>query len=208
MISVVTTTYNRAALLPRAVESLLRQTWTNWEQIILDDGSTDGTAAVAEDYCRRDSRLRYSFQENTGLSGARNAGIALARGELITFLDSDDEYAPEHLRLRAEFMAGHPEVDMIHGGVTIVGGPDVVPDKFDSGRTIAIADCFVGGTFFMRSHVPTGVGGFRQPDYGDDHDFIQRAAGKYQIARVDFPTYIYHRDSPDSMCNILARDRE
>ncbi len=204
MISVVMPSYNRAHLLDRAVASLLAQTFRDWELVLVDDGSTDNTGDVSARLAAQDRRIRVVHQQNTGLSGARNAGIARAAGELITFLDSDDEYLLGHLALRAAHMAAHPAVDLIHGGVVIVGGPAEVPDRTQPGRMIAIADCYVGGTFFMRRHVPAALGGFRKPDFGDDYDFMTRALGRFRVERVDWPTYVYHRETPDSMCNLAA----
>lgn len=207
MISVIMTAYNRAHLLPRAIGSLLAQSCADWELVVVDDGSTDATAGVAADFARRDGRIRVVSQANTGLAWARNAGIAVARGEWLTFLDSDDEYDPPHLQLRLSHVAARPGVDMLHGGLRIVGGPDTVPDRANPGAVIRIADCFVGGTFFMRRAVPGALGGFRRPDFGDDYDFMLRARERFVIERVDFPTYVYHRDTPDGMCNMEARRR-
>ena len=205
MISIVVAAYNRANLLPRALDSLRDQTLTDWEAVIVDDGSTDETPVVLGRYAARDPRFRHLRQANAGLSAARNAGIAVARGELVTFLDSDDEYHPDHLALRERYMRDHPGVDLIHGGLVIVGGRDTVPDLHDPTRQIPIAECFVGGTFFMRAEVARRLGGFRLPDYGNDYDFVQRAQPLFAIETVDFPTYIYHRDSPDSMCDAADR---
>lgn len=96
LISVVLPTFNREKYLPRAINSVLTQTYKNLELIIVDDGSTDNTEAIVKGYS--DTRLRYYKQElNKGGSAARNVGIKLARGELISFQDSDDEWLPEKL---------------------------------------------------------------------------------------------------------------
>lgn len=204
-ISVIVTAFNRCALLPRAFESLKAQTLQSWEAVVVDDGSTDGTRELVADCQRSESRILYVYQENAGLSAARNAGLRAASAPLLTFLDSDDEYSPRHLELRAAYMDAHTEVDILHGGLTVVGGPDWVPDRFDPSRRIALADCFVGGTFVMRRRLVEALGGFRKPDYGDDFDFMTRAleAG-FRAARTGEPTYIYHRETPDGMCNLMA----
>lgn len=93
--SVIIPTYNRAAQLHTPVESVLRQTFSSWELIIIDDGSTDNTKEIIEGYT--DKRIRYIFQPNQERSAARNNGIAHAAGNYICFLDSDDYYLPEHL---------------------------------------------------------------------------------------------------------------
>lgn len=95
--SIIIPTYNRAGFLPVAIESVLQQTFLDWELIVIDDGSTDSTQAVVTQYVQQDSRINYYYQENAERSAARNHGISRARGEWICFLDSDDEYLPEHL---------------------------------------------------------------------------------------------------------------
>ena len=205
LVSVVMATYNRAKLLPRAIVSLGAQSYTNWELIILDDGSTDETADVVAALMAQDPRIRYQWQKNGGLTTARNAGMKLATGAMLTFLDSDDEYAPAHLKLRVDYLAAHPDIELLHGGVAIVGGSDHVPDRHNPEVLIALADCVIGGTFFMRQQVYGKMGGFRKPDYGNDADFMERAGKFCCIAKVDFPTYIYHRETPDSMCNLMEK---
>lgn len=116
-ITVIIPTYNRKALLREAVESVLGQTFTDFELIVVDDGSTDGTAAMITDI--RDPRLRCVQQANRGVSAARNHGIRLAhgeprkRGEWIAFLDSDDYWLPTKLERQLAFAAAHPEY-LIH----------------------------------------------------------------------------------------------
>lgn len=102
-ISVVIPTYNRKPLVTRAIESVLAQTRPADEIIVVDDGSSDGTeAALAEQF---GSRIRYVAQENQGVAAARNHGVALARFDLVAFLDSDDVWAPEKLALQVPAMA-------------------------------------------------------------------------------------------------------
>ncbi|MDZ4845176.1 MAG: glycosyltransferase family 2 protein [Chitinophagales bacterium] len=93
--SVIIPTYNRAAQLHLPIESILKQTFTSWELIIVDDGSTDNTKEIVAAY--QDPRIRYIYQQNMERSAARNNGIAHAQGQYVCFLDSDDYYLPEHL---------------------------------------------------------------------------------------------------------------
>ena len=95
--SIIIPTYNRAAFLPKAIESVLSQTYTDWELIIVDDGSTDNTKDVVAQYS--DSRIRYIYQENAERSAARNNGITYAKGEYICFMDSDEYIDNNRLEL-------------------------------------------------------------------------------------------------------------
>lgn len=106
-ISIIIPTYNRAAVLPAAIQSVRDQTWTDWELIVVDDGSTDDTSAVIAPLLREDPRLRWLVNEGaSGPAGARNTGIRAARGAVLGFLDSDDYWEPAKLaRFMAEFDA-------------------------------------------------------------------------------------------------------
>lgn len=93
--SVILPTYNRANMIGKAIESVLAQTYTNWELIVVDDGSTDNTKQVVEAY--NDTRIRYIYQQNAERSAARNNGIDNANGVYVCFIDSDDYFLPNHL---------------------------------------------------------------------------------------------------------------
>ena len=101
--SIVIPTYNRAAFLPKAIESVLAQTYTDWELIIIDDGSTDNTKEVVSRYS--DSRITYIYQENAERSAARNNGIMHVTGEYVCFLDSDNYMKPDRLEKLSAFIA-------------------------------------------------------------------------------------------------------
>ncbi|MGC8840372.1 MAG: glycosyltransferase family 2 protein [Candidatus Sumerlaeaceae bacterium] len=200
--SILLATYNRAPLLSRAIESVLQQTCKHWELIVVDDGSQDSTPHILAHFAQRDKRIRWLSQENRGLVGARNRAARLATGRWITFLDSDDEYLPSHLELRLNFVRDHPHVDMVHGGFVVVGGSAYVPDIHDPTRLVHLSACVVGGTFFIRKDAFVSLGGFRSPNFGCDYELFQRAQRILRIEKVEFPTYVYHRDSQDSMCKL------
>ncbi len=107
VISVLIPAYNRAWSLARAIDSVLRQSLHEFELIVVDDGSTDNTRAILEAY---GDSIRVLRQENAGVSAARNAGIRASSGEFVAFLDSDDEWLPEKLRIQYAFFENHPQV--------------------------------------------------------------------------------------------------
>lgn len=204
-ISIVLPTFNRAHLIEKALRSVLAQTFQNWELIIVDDGSTDNTFATIESVLRSDPRMRYHYAANRGLAGARNTGVQISSAPFITFLDSDDWYSPEHLELRMQYLAEHPATDLLHGGITVIGS-DFVADKHDPSRMIPLSECVIGGTFVIRRALVDQLGGFRDR-YGDDRDFFDRAeALGARIEKVDWPTYVYNRLEPDSLCAIVERE--
>ena len=106
-VSVIITTYNRAAMVTEAVKSVLAQEMTDFELIVIDDGSTDETEERLSIY---GSRLKYYQQENAGVSSARNRGLESARAPLVAFLDSDDLWLPAKLQVQHKYMMEHPEV--------------------------------------------------------------------------------------------------
>ena len=108
-VSVIITTYNRAAMVTEAVESVLAQEMTGFELIVVDDGSTDETAKSLSIF---DSRLKYYQQENAGVSAARNRGLEVSTAPLIAFLDSDDLWLPSKLHLQHNYLMEHPQVDL------------------------------------------------------------------------------------------------
>jgi glycosyltransferase involved in cell wall biosynthesis len=113
------TTYNRAAFLPGALESVFAQTRPADEVLVVDDGSTDDTRDVLDAY--RD-RVRVVHQENAGRSGARNRAVEEARGELLSFLDSDDRWLPGKLERQVPVLEGNAGVAMVHGHVDVIDG--------------------------------------------------------------------------------------
>lgn len=96
-VSVIVPVYQVEAYLPRCIDSILAQTFRDFELILVNDGTRDGCPAIMDAYARRDARIRQVHKENGGLSSARNAGLDVARGELIAFVDADDYVAPDLL---------------------------------------------------------------------------------------------------------------
>ena len=112
LISVVIPAYNAGQFLDETLESVLSQTYENWECIIVNDGSTDKTEFIAKKWCEKDARFRYFYKENSGASDTRNLGIKEARGEYIAFLDADDLYMPNFLEICLENLV-EKDVDLV-----------------------------------------------------------------------------------------------
>lgn len=109
-ISVILPVFNREKIVPEAIESIIDQTYTNWELLIIDDGSSDGTGAVCDDYQAKDSRIRVFHIDNHGVSHARNVGLANVTGDWVAFIDSDDLYQPYAF---SEMIAHSAGADMV-----------------------------------------------------------------------------------------------
>ncbi len=126
-VSVIIPTFNRADLLAQAIDSVLSQSYTDFELIVVDDGSTDATQALLSRYRER---IRYLFQENRGVSAARNLGIKVARGRYICLLDSDDLWLRDKLKEQIRLMKGDPKIRVSYTDeVWIRGGKRVNQGK-------------------------------------------------------------------------------
>lgn len=107
LVSVIIPLYNSTAFLPKCLDSVLGQSWTKLEVILVDDGSTDGTLALCEQYQRQDPRITVLHQENQGSSAARNAGLDRAAGQYVTYMDGDDWADREHIADLVRGLEGH-----------------------------------------------------------------------------------------------------
>ncbi len=113
IVSVIIPAYNQASYLGAAIRSVLEQSHQDFELIVVDDGSTDETASVCGQF--DDARIRYLYQDNAGLSAARNTGLHCCQGAYITFLDADDLFLPGKLRLLLDTMEADPSLGLVAG---------------------------------------------------------------------------------------------
>lgn len=191
-VSVVLAVYNGLPWLPESLASLRRQTFTDFEVVLIDDGSTDGTAAVLAETASADARFRIITQANRGLVASLNRGIAEARGSLIARIDSDDIAEPGRLEAQVEFMRAHPKVAVVGSAIRIID-QDGVPGKrlgypckpsdvaADMARGCALAHSAV----MMRRDVVQAVGGYRESfRHAEDYDLWLRLAEKHELANL------------------------
>ena len=132
--SIIIPVYNVAPYLRECLDSVMAQTYTDWEAICVDDGSTDGSGAILDEYAATDHRFHVIHQTNAGVSAARNAALDVAQGEWIGFLDADDMIMPNRLAVVAAVFDRHEDVDVIRTGWTRCRGDQRTP------RTGGIAD--------------------------------------------------------------------
>jgi glycosyltransferase involved in cell wall biosynthesis len=115
LVSIIIPCYNYGWLLAETLESVAAQTYSQWECIIVDDGSIDNSSQISEAYQQKDKRFRYVYQENKGMSAARNCGLGQARGRYIQFLDADDLLVPQKLAVQVAYLETHPTADLVYG---------------------------------------------------------------------------------------------
>ncbi|WP_263415114.1 glycosyltransferase family 2 protein [Terriglobus aquaticus] len=147
---VVMAAYNAARYLPTSIGSVLAQTEPDWHLVLVDDGSTDDTEAVAREYKERlGDRMTYVRQKNGGPSAARNTAIRVSSSPLIAMLDADDVWLPDRLARAVEIFEREPTVGLTYGGITRFREPDVTVDTFygNSGK----AEGYVAERIYTRS---------------------------------------------------------
>lgn len=128
LVSIIIPTLNRATYIGYALDSIREQTYLNWECWVVDDGSTDHTAAIMAEYCKRDSRINYvkrpkSFQK--GSNGSRNYGLYLSQGKYIGFCDDDDFWLHDKLEKQMPVFQNHPDVGLVTGNIEFVNADGV-----------------------------------------------------------------------------------
>lgn len=189
--SIIIPTHQRADLLGRCLESVMAQTFDDWDLWIVNDGSTDHTAEIARAYVN--DRVHYLETRDAGPAIARNVALERARGEWIAFVDDDDECFPNHLAVRRRIIDENPDVDMIFGGWEIVGDPWIV-DAHDTTRLIHSSETHLIASSMFRRTVFEKNGGFHTSRYGGDYDFIMEMEAKgHRWLRTEEKTYRYYR---------------
>lgn len=192
-VSVILCTYNRAHYLNRCVDSVINQTFSNWELLIVDDGSSDNTFEIVNAYLDKYNNIRYLKHQNKKLGYAKNAGIQASFGSYLTFLDSDDSYKTNHLQSRLEYMKANSDIDLIEGGF-FSEEEILVADYFQPNQLINLRECVLGPTFFGKRKVFFDLHGFNNIAYGEDTDFWQRAEKIFKTEKLtQLQTYIYTR---------------
>ena len=209
LVSVILPVYNRGYIIERALNSLIKQSFKNYELIIVDDGSADKVKEIILPYLKKYQDFKYIGHSNRGVALSRNAGILVSQGTYITFIDSDDEYKIDHLEKMVTFMKSNPDIDFIHSFPEIIGDEKDMwlLDSSDVTKLIHVNDCVYGGTFFAKKEVFTEMGGYKDIPYSEDSDFYNRliSSDKFKIQKLNGKTYVYYRNTKDSICNNVKR---
>jgi glycosyltransferase involved in cell wall biosynthesis len=199
-VSAVVTTYNYARFLPDALDSILAQTHTNLEVVVIDDGSTDGTATVVERYA--DRGVRYVHRPHGGAGRARNTGLASTSAPLVAFLDADDTWLPDRVEAGLTHLARHPELALVaaHAFACDEGlrPTAVVPAATrEAGRMLEqlLIDNVVlnPSSVLIRRPAIEAVGGFSEIPFGEDWDTWIEIAKRFPIGFVDRPLALVRR---------------
>ena len=207
-VSVIVPTHNRAAMLGRAVASVLNQTYSDLELLVVDDASMDETGAVVASFT--DPRVRYHRHDsNRHASAARNTGIAHARGAYIAFLDDDDEWLPAKLAKQVPVLdAIGPNVGLVYCWMDYFEGDNLVIERHPTLRGDVFYDVLDeqrlgnSSTLLLRREVVLRVGGFDESlPRGNDGDYIRRVCRDYQVEVVTEVLVKVHAGHADRITN-------
>jgi glycosyltransferase involved in cell wall biosynthesis len=209
-VSVVIPLYNKAAYIARTLDSVLAQTWTDFDVMVVDDGSTDESPEIVRRY--RDPRVRLITQENRGSSAARNRGVAQSRADWIAMLDADDEWLPQFLQRMLEASHAHPDAAVLFAN----GDPVLAkaPCLQRKGELLFVPDFFEFYTYFggammgpsammVHRQALLDIDGFaEEARYGEDIDAWARLAWRgHPLYCLPETLAIYHEDVPGRKCN-------
>jgi hypothetical protein len=146
LVSIIVPCFNQAQFISETLDSVLGQTYKNWECIIVNDGSTDNTEQIAKDYCAKDRRFKYIFKQNGGLSSARNTGIRETRGDYLQFLDSDDLLLADKIEIQLSKMLSDKSIDISISRYRLFR--DNVGNQFDIDRSLSPFQCTLDGFLY------------------------------------------------------------
>jgi glycosyltransferase involved in cell wall biosynthesis len=202
-VSVIIPTYNRASVVSEAIQSVLEQTFTDYETIVVDDGSTDNTRELVRKLDNGSGNIRYIYQTNRGVSAARNHGISLAKGDYVAFLDSDDKWLPEKLHIQVQALDKNPEYGMAYSYFLRVSNSGDVIKESGKARTrlsgwIYPEILFIKGTaiqtstVIVRTCVLREIGGFDEKmRICEDLDLWRRIAILCKVLQIERTLSIY-----------------
>ncbi|MGA2159075.1 MAG: glycosyltransferase family 2 protein [Dehalococcoidia bacterium] len=212
-VSVIIPSYNRAYVVSRAINSVLAQTYQNFEIVVVDDGSIDNTHQVVINF--HDERVRYIRHEiNMGVAAARNTGLRASVGEYIAFLDSDDEWRPAKLEKQIDAMTkATPDVGVVYTATEVAVGnqhqylPLVTYPNNVAFKTVLAGKFPTTSTLLVRKECLLEIGLFDEEfRCGEDWDFMIRLSKRYGFKSVPEALTIYHRiaDSITNRKSIIA----
>lgn len=196
-VSVIMSVYNGERFLHEAVGSILNQTFSDLEFIIINDGSTDSTRMILESYT--DPRMRIFNQKNIGLTRSLNKGLKKAKGKYIARQDADDVSDRKRLEYQVDFMENHPDVGLVGTFGTIINEDGrflkswKLPEGHDRINEMLLSgNCFLHGSVLFRRECLVTVGHYREEfEYAQDYDYWLRIAEKYKVENIDKELYRY-----------------
>ncbi|MBW2991803.1 glycosyltransferase [Candidatus Woesearchaeota archaeon] len=214
LVSVIIPAYNSARFICEAIDSVLAQSYKNFEIVVVDDGSTDDTKKVLKKY---KNKIRYIYQENKKQAAARNKGIENSKGELIAFLDADDTWMKDKLKLQVPLF--EEDVGLVYGGICLFDGKKVKPgihtNEFVKGRVfkeLLMANFICASSVIIRKECIDKVGMFKEgiSYFGvEDYHMWLKVCHTYKADYIKEPILMYRVHSgstSEDYCSIIRRE--
>lgn len=194
LVSIVLPTRNGAAFLRESIDSCLTQTFTDWQLIVVNDGSIDATAAIIADYASGDGRIvQVTHDQGWGLPNALNSGFARATGSFFTWTSDDNRYRPHALERLAAILETRSDVDLVYSDYSVFDDAGAVGERRIAlaPERIVIANC-IGASFMYRRRVHERLNGFDAArPFVEDYDFWLRAAAQFRLMPLNEDLYLY-----------------
>lgn len=206
LVSVIVPCYNQAPYLAECLQSVLDQHYTDWECIIMDDGSSDGSAGIAKEFCKKDTRFRYYAQRNAGVAVARNQAISKSRGEFILPLDGDDRISPPYLFQAVELFGKDKALKLVYCQAAFFGAVQRKWDLPKFGMKAMLRDNIIFCTALFRRSDFIQTGGYKpEMKFGwEDWDFwLTLLEDGARVARLE-GTWFHYRIRQESRNNSLS----
>jgi glycosyltransferase involved in cell wall biosynthesis len=198
LVSIVLPTFNGFRFLSKAIESILSQTYSNWELIIVDDTSTDQTPELIEKYVKSDSRIRSTRHEvNKKLPASLNTGFSQAKGEYLTWTSDDNCYKPDALEIMVNYLVSNPSVSIVYADYLVIDeiGNIIKFIKVEPFTQLVFGNC-IGPCFLYRRSVQDTVGYYAEDMFlAEDYDFWLRASKYFSIKPIHKDLYLYRKHS-------------
>ena len=213
-LSVVMPVFNAGDYLIEAVESILRQSFSDFELILINDGSTDGSGSILDRMARADARIRLHHQSNRGLVETLNRGFDLARTPYVARMDADDVAIPDRFDKQISYLEMHPEVALLGGAIDMINGQGEVFSHAahactneEIQATLLKSCCFAHSTVMVRKDAVSAAGGYRKAFvHCEDYDLWLRLAEKHVLANLP-DTVLQYRIHPQQVTSLHLRQQ-
>jgi glycosyltransferase involved in cell wall biosynthesis len=217
LVSIIVPIYNCERFIAETLKSTIQQSFLDFEILIVDDGSTDRSRSIINEFVMIDSRVKYIYQENAGVSAARNNGFRHSKGQYIAFLDSDDVWLPENLRTKLERFKGG-DIGLVHSDGLVIDQYSQKTETILKGTEGNVLDAMLlwrgtqipgPSSILVKREVLETVGLFDENlSTAADKDLFIRIASRYKIARIEQVTWYYRIHGSNMHKDIATMERD